>query len=88
MGSAHCFEDLWVYVLERDVKVWEDFIGVGDGFYEAFGDAGGIEIEKSEPAESRDFGEVGEQFWQGVGDMKVVAIGGYVLSDDIEFECA
>ena len=32
VGSAHCFEDLWVYVLKGDVKVGEDFIGVGDGF--------------------------------------------------------
>ena len=32
MRSAHCFEDLWVYVLKGDVKVGEDFIGVGDGF--------------------------------------------------------
>ena len=42
MGSAHCFEDLRVDVLERDIEVWEDFIGVGDGFDEAFGDSGGI----------------------------------------------
>jgi len=30
--SAHCFEDLRVYVLKGDVKVGEDFIGVGDSF--------------------------------------------------------
>ena len=37
VGSAHCFEDLWVDVLERDVKVGKDFIGVGDGFNQSFG---------------------------------------------------
>ena len=42
MRSAHCFEDLWVYVLKGDVKVGENFIGVGYGFDEAFGNACGI----------------------------------------------
>ena len=88
MRAAHCLEDLGVDVLERDIEIWEDFIAGADGFDEAFGNSRGVEIKKSNPAESRDFGEFGEQFWQGVGDIKVVAIGGYVLGDDIEFDCA
>ena len=87
MGPAHCFQDLLVYVLERDIEVWEDFIAVADGFNQSFGYSRGVEIEESEPAESRDFGEVGEQFWQGVFNPNVAAISGDVLCDDIELDC-
>lgn len=88
MRAAHCFEDLGVDVLERDIEIREDFIAGTDGFDEAFGNSRGVEIKKSNPAKSRDFGEVGKQFWQGVLDIEVAAIGGDVLSDDIEFDCA
>ena len=42
MRAAHCFEDLGIDVLERDIEIREDFVGGSDGFDEAFGDSGGI----------------------------------------------
>ena len=88
MRAAHCFEDFGIDVLERDVEIWEYFIAGADGFDEAFGNSGGVEVKKSNPAESRDFGEVGEQFWKGVFNPKVAAISGDVLCNDIKFDCA
>ena len=65
-GRRIAFEDLRVDVLERDIEIREYFIAGADGFDEAFGNSRGVEIKKSNPAESRDFGEVGKQFRQGV----------------------
>jgi len=88
MWSAHRFEDLRVYVLEWDIEIVEDFVARSNRFNQAVIDSAGIKIEQANPFEAWDFGKCGEQCGQCNLAGEVAAIGGYVLSDYVQFDSA
>ena len=88
MWAAHSFEDLGIYVLEGYVEVVEDFFAGGNGFNEPVADARGVEIKQTNPAQAGDFREFSEEIRQGVFDTEVSAVGGYILSDDVQLDGA
>ncbi len=51
VASAHLFQEMIVYVLDRHVDVVEDFFAFGDGLDEVVVDAGGVEVHQANPAE-------------------------------------
>jgi hypothetical protein len=88
MGSAHRLEDLGIYVLNGNVEIVGDFVAAGNRFDELFVDSGGVEIEQANPFEARDFGKLAEQAGEGEFGFEVSAVGGYVLSDYVQFDGA
>jgi len=88
MWPAHRFEDLGVYVLEWDIEIVEDFVARSNRFNQAVADSTGIKIEEANPFEAWDFCEFEQQVWQGIFGWEVAAIGGYILSDYVQFDSA
>jgi hypothetical protein len=79
---------LVVYVLERQVEIVDDFFASGDSFNELIVDTGRVEIKETNPAQPGDFLKLIEQTRQGVFGIEVAAIGGYFLSDYVQFYSA
>ena len=81
----HAFQHRGGSVLQGNIHVGADFFVRGDGFQQLAGDFVGIGVEKTDPAQIFDCGQLLQQQRQAIFQSEIFAVAGGVLPDQGDF---